>query len=623
MKIIELLDRDSIILNLEASTKLEAIEELVDKLSSTGKLNNKEEFKKVILKREGQSSTGIGKGIAIPHARTSAVNTPALVFGYSKEGIDYNSLDGQPAHIFFMIASKEGANDNHLETLSRLSRILRKDNIREILMTVGSEDELLNILEAEEEVILQRQRDKATVSNNTILAVTSCPTGIAHTYMAADAFENKAIEMGVKIKVETNGSAEIKNVLTEEDIQKASAIIVAADKQVEMARFEGKKVIQVPVALGIKEPEKLINRALHGEASIYHHTKKHDNNIGIDIAESLGLYKHLMNGVSNTLPFAVSGGVLISISLILENKAFVVDNPPLQQFIKFLINVGGVSAFTLIVPILAGFIGLSIADRPGFAPAMVGGLIAANSGAGFLGGLIAGFLGGYIILLLKKLLSKLPSSLEAVKPSLLYPVFGVLLTVAIMLLIVVNPIGRLNLSLQAWLSAMGTTHKIILGLVLGGMMAVDMGGPINKTAFTFGIAMIEAGSLGPHAAVMAGGMVPTLGIAIATTLFKNRFTEGERKAGRSCYIMGASFITEGAIPFAMKDPRKVMPSIIIGSAIAGALTMVFDIGMPTPLGGAFVIPLVKGNHLLYVTAILTGAFITALMLGVPKKTTSG
>ncbi|WP_432666917.1 fructose-specific PTS transporter subunit EIIC [Wukongibacter baidiensis] len=623
MKIIELLDRDLIILKLKASTKLEVIEELVDKLNSKGKLNSREEFRKAILEREGQSTTGIGKGIAIPHARTSVVNTPALVFGYSKEGIDYNSLDGQPAHIFFMIASKEGDNDDHLETLSRLSRILRKEDIRKRLMTLESKDELLNLLEVEEELILEKQRNKANALSNMVLAVTACPTGIAHTYMAADALEEKGKEMGVEIKVETNGSAGIKNRLTEEDIKKASVIIVAADKQIEMARFDGKKVIQVPVALGIKEAEKLINRAVSGEASVYNHTERGYNKTGIDNRKSLGLYKHLMSGVSNTMPFAVSGGVLISIALILEKNGFVLDNPSLQQFIKFLIEKSGVSAFTLMVPILAGFIGMSIADRPGFAPAAVGGLIAANSGAGFLGGLVAGFLGGYIILLIKRLFSKLPSSLEAMKPSLIYPVLGVFITTGIMLFVIVEPIGRLNLSLQTWLSAMETIHKIILGLVLGGMMAVDMGGPINKTAFTFGIAMIEAGNLGPHAAVMAGGMVPTLGIAMATTLFRNRFTEGERKAGRSCYIMGASFITEGAIPFAAKDPKRVIPSIIIGSAIAGALTMVFDIGMPTPLGGIFIIPIVEGNPLLYVTAILTGSFITASILGLLKKTTSG
>lgn len=619
MKIIELLDRDSIILNLKASTKLEVIKELVDRLSITDKLSNKEEFLKDILKREGESTTGIGRGIAIPHARTSAVKTPSLVFGYSRKGINYDSIDGQPVHIFFMIAAKEGANDEHLETLSRLSRLLRKDDIRERLMVVGNEDELLNILEVEEKLILEKQKSKASISNTVILAVTACPTGIAHTYMAADALENKSREMGIEIKVETNGSTGVKNRLTADDIKRTSTIIVAADKQIEMARFEGKKVIQVPVALAIKEPQELISRALSGNAAVYNHDSKGDSKISGYDGKSLGLYRHLMNGVSNTLPFAVSGGVLISMSLILGNKTFDVVNPHIKQLIKYFLDTVGTSAFTLVVPILAGFIGMSIADRPGFAPAMVAGLIAANSGGGFLGGLIAGFLGGYIVLLLKKLFSKLPSSFEAMKPSLLYPVFGVLLTVIIMLLVLVNPIRNLNMNIQAWLGSMGTTNKIILGLILGGMMAVDMGGPINKTAFTFGIAMIEAGNLGPHAAVMAGGMVPTLGIAIATTLFKNRFTEDERKAGRACYIMGISFITEGAIPFAAKDPRRVIPSIIIGSAIAGVLAMVFDIGMPTPLGGVFVIPIVKGSPLLYAIAILTGSFITAFMLGFLKK----
>lgn len=619
MKITELLTKDLIILDLKATTKEEVLEELINKLNSSDRLESKEEFKTAILKREEQFSTGVGKGVAIPHAKTNAVKTSALAFGYSEQGIDYDSLDGEPAHIFFMIAGKEGANNEHLETLSRLSTLLMDDDFRDKIMSVKSEEELLNIIDDCEEIKLKKKGANMKTSKGLVLAVTACPTGIAHTYMAADSLEKKAKEMGLDIKVETNGSTGVKNRLTHEDIKNASAIIVAADKKVEMARFDGKKVIQVPVTQGIKNAEKLINRAVNGDAPVYHHTDDGNDNLNTGAKERTGFYKHLMNGVSNMLPFVVGGGILIAISFMFGIKAFDPSDPSFHPFAKLLMDIGGGSAFALMIPILAGFIGMSIADRPGFAPAMVGGFIAANNGAGFLGGLIAGFLGGYVVLLLKKAFAKLPSSLEGIKPVLLYPLFGVFITGAIMLLVIVSPVKSLNTGLQAWLGSMGTTNKVILGLILGGMMAVDMGGPINKAAFTFGIAMIDAGNFAPHAAVMAGGMVPPLGIAIATTMFKNRFTKSEREAGTTNYIMGASFITEGAIPFAAADPGRVIPSIIVGSAIAGALTMMFNIGLPAPHGGAFVIPIVKGNPLLYVLAILVGSFVTAFMLGFLKK----
>ncbi|QEK13017.1 PTS fructose transporter subunit IIA [Crassaminicella thermophila] len=617
MKITDILKKDTIILDLKATTKEEVIDELVNKLDKAGRLNDKKAFKKAILKREEDASTGVGDGIAIPHAKTSAVKIPALAFGYSKMGIEYNSLDGKPVHIFFMIAGSENANNEHLETLSRLSVMLMNEDFRKKITNVKSEEELLNIIEAQEKLKTEDQK-KINNTKGLILAVTACPTGIAHTYMAADALKNKAQEMGVEIKVETNGATGVKNRLTDEEIKKATAIIVAADKQVDMARFEGKKVIQVPVSQGIKNAEELIMKGLKGDATIYNH-KGNIVSDTLDKKERRGFYKHLMNGVSNMLPFVVGGGILIAISFFFGIKAFDPNDPSFHPFAKLLMDIGGGSAFFLMVPILAGFIGMSIADRPGFAPAMVGGLIAANNGAGFLGGLIAGFLGGYIVLFLKKAFTKLPESLEGIKPVLLYPLFGIFITGAIMLLVVVNPVKSLNLGLQSWLNGMGTANKVLLGLVLGGMMAVDMGGPINKAAFTFGIAMIDAGNFAPHAAVMAGGMVPPLGIAIATTLFRNKFTKGEREAGKTCYIMGASFITEGAIPFAAADPGRVIPSIIVGSAVAGALSMIFNIGLPAPHGGAFVIPIVKGNPGLYVAAILIGSLITAFMLGFLKK----
>ncbi|WML35220.1 fructose-specific PTS transporter subunit EIIC [Clostridium sp. OS1-26] len=622
MKITELLTKETIIVDLKSNTKADVIDELTNKLDRAGRLRDKEEFKNAIWKRENEFSTGIGEGIAIPHAKTSAVRTPALAFGRSKSGIDYDSLDGNSSHIFFMIAASEGAHNEHLDTLSRLSSMLMSESFREKLMSANSENEILALIDSEEKSYLKEQKQGVDTENKEskglILAVTACPTGIAHTYMAADALKNKAKDMGVDIKVETNGSTGVKNRLTEEEIEKATAIIVAADKQVEMSRFEGKKLIQVPVAQAIKKSEELLNKGLSGDAAVYHHSGN-DKNVSANKNERTGFYKHLMNGVSNMLPFVVGGGILIAICFMFGIKAFDPKDPSFNPTAKLLMDIGGGNAFSLMIPVLAGFIGSSIADRPGYAPAMVGGFIAANNGAGFLGGLIAGFLGGYVVVALKNMFSKLPQSLEGIKPVLLYPLFGIFITGAIMFLVVINPVKALNAGVTSWLSSMGTANKIILGVVLGGMMAVDMGGPINKAAFTFGIAMIGSGNYYPHAAIMAGGMVPPLGIAIATTLFKNRFTKEERDAGKTCYIMGASFITEGAIPFAAADPGRVIPSIVVGSAIAGALTMMFNIGLPAPHGGIFVIPIVKGNPLLYVAAILIGSFVTAIMLGFLKK----
>lgn len=621
MKITELLKRDTIIVDLKSNSKQNVIDELVNKLDQAGRLNDKEEYKKAILKREAEFSTGIGDGIAIPHAKTAAVKTPALAFGRSKAGIDYDSLDGSNAHIFFMIAASEGAHNDHLDTLSRLSSMLMNESFKNELMNANTEKDILNLIDKQENEYLQAQKSENSVktkeSNGLVLAVTACPTGIAHTYMAADALKNKAKAMEVDIKVETNGSTGVKNKLTDADIAKASAIIVAADKQVEMARFEGKKVIQVPVVQAMKKPEELINKALAGDASTYHHIGGNKEDTGVK--QRSGFYKHLMNGVSNMLPFVVGGGILIAICFMFGIKSFDPKDPSFNQFAKLLMDIGGGNAFSLMVPVLAGFIGMSIADRPGFAPAMVGGFIAANNGAGFLGGLIAGFLGGYIVLGLKNLFSKLPESLEGIKPVLLYPLFGIFITGAIMFLFVINPVKAINAGITTFLGSMGTANKVILGIVLGGMMAVDMGGPINKAAYTFGIAMIGSGNYLPHAAIMAGGMVPPLGIAIATTLFKNKFTKQEKDAGKTNYIMGASFITEGAIPFAAADPGRVLPSAIVGSAIAGGLSMMFNIGLPAPHGGLFVVPIVKGNPFLYILAILIGSFVTAFMLGFLKK----
>ena len=619
MKITDLLTKETIILHLKAKTKEEVIDELVAKLKDAEVLADAQAFKEAIWAREAQSTTGVGDGIAIPHAKTAAVKRPAVAFGRSKAGIDYDALDGKPSSLFFMIAAPEGANNTHLEALARLSSMLMDASFRAQLESAVDEGEVLRLI-AEKEGEGETKAEKTAASaakRPKVVAVTACPTGIAHTYMAADALKAQAAEMNVDIKVETNGSSGVKNELTKRDIEEAVAVIVAADKQVEMERFNGKHVIQVPVARAIRKPKELIEQALRQDAPIY---------LGSDAKATAGqekprtgFYKHLMNGVSNMLPFVVGGGILIAISFIFGIKAFDPKDPSYHPIAKALMDIGGGNAFALMIPVLAGFIAMSIADRPGFAPGMVGGFMAANGGAGFLGGLIAGFLAGYLVVGLKKLFSRLPQPLEGIKPVLLYPLFGIFITGMIMMYVVIDPVKAINEGLKHWLEHMGTANLVLLGAILGGMMAVDMGGPINKAAFTFGIAMIDAGNYAPHAAIMAGGMVPPLGLALATTFFKKKFTKAEREAGKTCYIMGATFITEGAIPFAAADPVRVIPSIIVGSAVAGALTMLFHIGLPAPHGGIFVIPIVKGSAWLYVLAILIGSHVTALMVGLWKK----
>lgn len=613
MRITDLLKIDTVLIDLKATSKASVIDELANTLYEANRLHDKDLFKEAILTREAQSTTGIGEGIAIPHAKTSAVKTPAIAFGRSNSGVNYESLDGQPAHLFFMIAASEGANNEHLETLSRLSSLLMDEAFRSSLLGAVDAREVIKLINDKEQAI--NEEEEETISNESkrplILAVTACPTGIAHTYMAADALKAKGRELNVDIKVETNGSTGVKNELTADEISKATAIIIAADKKVEVDRFEGKHVIEVPVAEGIRKPKELIERAIKQDAPIF---KTTNNRRGDDSSKQngTGIYKHLMNGVSNMLPFVVSGGILIALAFAFGG---IHTKGPIAEL---LMKIGGAGAFSFLVPILAGFIASSIADRPGFAPGVVGGFLAANAGAGFLGGLVAGFLAGYVVLGLRKLFSNLPESLEGMKPVLLYPVFGLLITGVLMELVVNPPVTFLNTALTDWLGNLSGGNAILLGLILGGMMAVDMGGPINKAAFTFGLAAISAQNFGPHAAVMAGGMVPPLGIALATTLFKSKFTELERKSGITNYIMGISFITEGAIPFAAADPIRVIISSVIGSSIAGGLAMAFGITLPAPHGGAFVIPLVN-KPIMYLLAILIGSIITALLLGVWKK----
>ncbi|SFC32789.1 PTS fructose transporter subunit IIABC [Bacillus sp. UNCCL81] len=612
MRITELLKIDTVLIDLNSSSKMSVIDELIHVLDVAGKLSDQQQFKEAILTREGQSTTGIGEGIAIPHAKTAAVKTPAIAFGRSKNGIDYESLDGQPAHLFFMIAASEGANNAHLETLSRLSSLLMDEEFRGSLLSAKDANEIIQLIDLKEKSLNDENVEPVIEDSSRplVLAVTACPTGIAHTYMAADALKAKAKELNIDLKVETNGSTGIKNELTKDEINRAAAIIVAADKQVEVNRFDGKHVIQVPVADGIRKSKELLERAVKQDAPIFHANQNGGGSSSTN--QGSGIYKHLMNGVSNMLPFVVGGGILIALAFAFGG---IHTKGPVAEL---LMKIGGTGAFSYLVPILAGFIASSIADRPGFVPGVVGGFLASSAGAGFLGGLIAGFLAGYVVLGLKKIFSKLPKSLEGIKPVLLYPVFGLLITGILMELVVNPPVTYLNSALTHWLSSLNGGNAVLLGLILGGMMAVDMGGPINKAAFTFGIAAIAANNFAPHAAVMAGGMVPPLGIALATTLFKSKFTEMERKSGITNYIMGISFITEGAIPFAAADPVRVIVSSVVGSSIAGGLAMAFGITLPAPHGGAFVIPLVN-KPVLYLLAILIGSIITAIMLGIWKK----
>ena len=612
---------DCINIDLKGQTKSEIIDEMVDILYNNGKLNDREEYKKEILKREAQSSTGMEEGIAIPHGKTDAVKIPTVAIGISKKGVDYESLDGKPSHLFFMIAAPANSNNSHIELLSKITTLLLEDDIREALINSKSKEEVLDILIKNAEKDNENSSLNQETNNDSyqVLAVTACPTGIAHTYMAADALLKKGKELGITIKVETNGSSGVKNELTKEEIKNAKGIIVAADKNVAMERFAGKNVDIVGVKEAIKNPEQLIKNALNQTAPIYH-SSEDNTQASNKFAKKpkTGVYKHLMSGVSNMLPFVVGGGILIAFSFMFGINASNPNDPSYNYFAKLLNDIGGGNAFFLMVPVMAGFIGMSIADRPGFAPAMVGGLISLNSGGGFLGGLIGGFLGGYITLLLKKVFNKLPESLDGIKPVLLYPLFGIFITGAIMYLFIVNPIAAINTGISNFLKNLGTGNLILLGALLGAMMSTDMGGPINKAAFTFGIAMIASGQYAPHAAVMAGGIVPPLGIALATTIFRNKFSADERDAGKTCYVMGLSFITEGAIPFAASDPIRVIPSCMIGAAISGALSMAFHIELRAPHGGIFVLPIVN-NPVMYLLAIVIGSVVTAVLLGFIKK----
>lgn len=629
MRITDLMIERTMVLDMQATTKEGAIDELIASLERNGRINDPKLFKEMILKREAQSSTGIGDGIAMPHAKTKAVNEATVVFGRSKQGIDYQALDGQPSYLFFMIAAPEGAADVHLQTLAALSRLLIDHDFVEQVKQAESAAEVGKLFddkqaehdadEAKEEAQHPVQAQSDSSSEKFVVAVTACPTGIAHTYMAEDALKKKAKEMGVAIRVETNGSEGAKHVLTKDEIERAAGVIVAADKKVEMARFDGKKVLQTPVSDGIRKPEELINKALNGQAPVFHAEggAAEEEAEGTKTSVWGKIYKDLMNGISHMLPFVVGGGILLAVSFLFERLGK--DNTIFQMLSA--IAGGDTGAFKFLIAILAGYIAMSIGDRPALMPGMVGGYLAASSNAGFLGGLAAGFLAGWVIILLKNIFKGLPRTLDGLKPILLYPVFGLLITGGLMYYIF-DPIFKfINTGLIGALNHLGTGNAVLLGVVLGGMMAVDMGGPVNKAAYTFAIGVFtSSGNTNGlmMAAVMAGGMVPPLAIALATSFFKNKFTEDERKAGITNYVLGLSFITEGAIPFAASDPLRVIGSSVIGAAIAGGLTQLWGINIPAPHGGIFVVLL--GNHaILFLVSIIVGTVISGLILGLWKK----
>ena len=641
MKITDLLKKESICLNGHPSTKEETIREMVSLMEKSGNLNDVDTYRETVFRREEEGTTGIGEGIAIPHGKTEAVTAPGLAAMVIPDGVDYDALDGEPAHLIFLIAAPNTEDNVHLEVLSRLSMLLMDEAFRQNLMEAATVEEFLAYVdaaekekfpeEAAEEKAAEKVADEAAAAQPyRILAVTACPTGIAHTYMAAEGLEKKAKELGYTIKVETNGSGGAKNVLTAEEIAACDCIIVAADKDVAMARFDGKPVISTKVSDGINKAQQLIEKAVSGQVPVYHNSGK-DEEASAGMDESLGrkIYKSLMNGVSHMLPFVIGGGILIALSFLCDSAnagtAVFGNGTPLARFF----NTVGNTAFGMMFPILAGYIAMAIGDRPALMPGIVGGLLAkagtsvflaeeAWVSSGFFGALIAGFAAGYLMLLLKKLLDRLPKALEGTKPVLLYPFLGILLMGALMIFVVNPPVGAFNTWLNNLLSGMGESSKILLGAVLAGMMAIDFGGPFNKAAYVFGTASIASGQFDIMAAVMIGGMVPPIAIALATLFFKNRFTKSEQQTTVTNFIMGLSFITEGAIPFAAADPLRIIPPCIAGSAAAGALSMAFACGSRAPHGGIFVIGIID-NPLMFFVSLLVGAFVAMAGIALLKK----
>ena len=638
MTIRDLLAAESINLNGTPAGKTEALNQCIDLMAKSGKIADVEKYRKGVFAREEEGTTGIGMGIAIPHCKSDAVTKAGLAAMVVKDGVDFESLDGTPAKIIFLIAAPNTEDNVHLQVLSKLSVMLMDEQFTNSLINAGSVDEFLNIIDSAEKAKDEKEAAKEAKAKEPvevkkddvfIVAVTACPTGIAHTYMAAEAIEKKAKELGYQVKVETRGSGGAKNVLTDDEIAKAAGVIVACDTNVPTDRFDGKKVIECQVSDGINKAEELIKRIASGDAPVFKASgKKEASHSSVGGKESVGhqIYKHLMNGVSHMLPFVVGGGILIAIAFLIDGFSVDLNSLPADQRANFgtitqaaalFKGIGG-TAFGFMLPILAGFIAMSIADRPGLAVGFVGGSIAANGTSGFLGALVAGFVAGYIVLLLKKVFSKLPESLDGMKPVLLYPLLGIFLVGVIMQFVVEPPIGALNTAINNGLNGLNGASAVVLGILLGGMMSVDMGGPVNKAAYVFGTASIAAGNYNIMAAVMIGGMVPPIAIAFATIFFKNKFTAEERKAGPTNFIMGLSFITEGAIPFAASDPLHVLPACVVGSAVAGGLSMAFGCTLMAPHGGIFVVPTI-GNPLMYLVALVIGSFIACGLLGLLKK----
>ena len=642
MRITDLLKSESIMLGAQPKDKNDAIAILTGLMEKGGNLSDKAQYEKDVLAREASGTTGLGDGIATPHAKSAGVKAPGLAAMTVPAGMDFEAMDGNPSRLFFEIAAPDTAADVHLEVLSKLATMIMDPDFKEALVAAKSKDEFLSLIDAKEDGKFEAAAEPAPAAaeagaqaaapvestaapaaiTKKILAVTACPTGIAHTFMAAESLEQHAKKRGIPIKVETNGSGGAKNILTAAEIADAACIIVAADKNVEMARFDGKPVIQTKVANGINKADALLDEALSGTAPIYHHAggaAAAEESATEDESITRQIYKHLMNGVSHMLPFVIGGGILIALAFLLDT--FDPANPgnfgSNLWYAKTFMDIGGIS-FGFMLPVLAGFIAMSIADRPGLAVGFVGGALASSSGAGFLGALIAGFVAGYVVNALKKVFADLPHSLEGIKPVLLYPLLGVFLVGVIMIFVINPPVAGINNWMIETLKGMDTSSRIFIGILMGGMMAVDMGGPVNKAAYVVGTGMLVSGEYGIMAAVMAGGMVPPIAIALATTFFKSRFTEQQRKSGVVNYIMGLSFITEGAIPFAAADPLRVIPSCVIGSATAGGLSMFFDCTLRAPHGGIFVVPTI-GNPLLYLVAIFAGAVLSALCLGIVKK----
>lgn len=641
MTIRDLLAAESINLNGTPAGKTEALNQCIDLMAKSGKIADVEKYRKGVFAREEEGTTGIGMGIAIPHCKSDAVTKAGLAAMVVKDGVDFESLDGTPAKIIFLIAAPNTEDNVHLQVLSKLSVMLMDEQFTNSLINAGSVDEFLNIIDSAEKAKDEKEAAKEAKAKEPvevkkddvfIVAVTACPTGIAHTYMAAEAIEKKAKELGYQVKVETRGSGGAKNVLTDDEIAKAAGVIVACDTNVPTDRFDGKKVIECQVSDGINKAEELIKRIAAGDAPVFKASgKKEASHSSVGGKESIGhqIYKHLMNGVSHMLPFVVGGGILIAIAFLIDGFSVDLNSLPADQRANFgtitqaaamFKGIGG-TAFGFMLPILAGFIAMSIADRPGLAVGFVGGSIAANGTSGFLGALVAGFVAGYIVLLLKQVFSKLPESLDGMKPVLLYPLLGIFLVGVIMQFVVEPPIGALNTAINNGLNGLNGASAVVLGVLLGGMMSVDMGGPVNKAAYVFGTASIAAGNYNIMAAVMIGGMVPPIAIALATIFFKNKFTADERKAGPTNFIMGLSFITEGAIPFAASDPLHVLPACVVGSAVAGGLSMAFGCTLMAPHGGIFVVPTI-GNPLMYLVALVIGSFIACGLLGLLKKKVS-